>query len=485
MVNPGHPSTGCKSCRLRRILCDSTRPSCLRCVKSHRICLGYDDLHQTPPRQLDIARHTHHCSDLATSSPCSRSLDIIQLSATFTITESDDRSSWQLADLICLIDYMIAGNLEDERLNLSSRNVLFLSNITTGRNTSNEATGLFLSILELTGTNFWLLHQSLQSPAVSRNPSQKYFDVTRRLRDAITSSRASPALVASVFLLAVNDMVTNASPADRIWQTHVNGLLSLLAHIRPMSGRYCFCKAVHKVRGDNNFQDVVALLNDCFDKMCLLLDISTLRLYDLCLDAERLLFIRQGAPRQLDVKKVQLAIKRLQRDLTVVRPMLSNCAGDKRLQDFLAFRWNQYSTLNIIVARVLIRSRELFHPSNGYRDSKEFPDLLKAVQQEVDEICSNVQSNTRSNGNPGTPSAPQSELMRALSIIWPLQCAFSAPGINEQQRLWISEKLWDIGERAFIPKAMSLAKPRGEATRDSDIIAGLLLMVISFSPLPS
>lgn len=206
MVNPGHPSTGCKSCRLRRILCDSTRPSCQRCVKSHRICLGYDDLQQKPSGQPDAARRSHYRSDLSTSSPCSRSLDIIQSSSTFTMTESDDRRSWQLADLICLVDYMIAGNLEDERLNLSSRNVLFLSKITTGRQASNEATELFLSVLELTGTNFWLLHQSSQTPAVSRNTSLKYYWLTRRLRDAITSCRASPALVASVFLLAVNDV---------------------------------------------------------------------------------------------------------------------------------------------------------------------------------------------------------------------------------------------------------------------------------------
>lgn len=251
-------------------------------------------------------------------------------------------------------------------------------------------------------------------------------------------------------------MVTNASPADRTWQTHVNGLLSLLAHIRPTSGRYCFCKAVQNVKGDNNIQDDVALLNDSFEKISLLLDISMLRLYDLCLDAERFLFNRQGTPRQLDVKKLQLAIKRLQRDLRLVRPMLSNYAGDKPLEGFLAFRWDQYRTLNIIVARVLIRSKELFHPSSGYRDSKEISILLKAIQQEVDEICSNVQSDTRYIGDAGTPSAPKSELMQALSIVWPLQCALSAPGINEQQRLWISEKLCDIGKRAFIPKAISL-----------------------------
>lgn len=33
--------TGCKSCRKRKIRCDETRPSCLRCRKSHLDCPGY------------------------------------------------------------------------------------------------------------------------------------------------------------------------------------------------------------------------------------------------------------------------------------------------------------------------------------------------------------------------------------------------------------------------------------------------------------
>lgn len=34
--------TGCRTCRARRIKCDETRPSCLKCSKSGRICQGYE-----------------------------------------------------------------------------------------------------------------------------------------------------------------------------------------------------------------------------------------------------------------------------------------------------------------------------------------------------------------------------------------------------------------------------------------------------------
>jgi hypothetical protein len=42
MVHPGHPSKGCRTCKMRRIKCDEMRPICRKCASSKRICLGYD-----------------------------------------------------------------------------------------------------------------------------------------------------------------------------------------------------------------------------------------------------------------------------------------------------------------------------------------------------------------------------------------------------------------------------------------------------------
>ncbi|KAL4918597.1 hypothetical protein BDW62DRAFT_63762 [Aspergillus aurantiobrunneus] len=47
MVYPGRPSTGCQTCRSRRIKCDETRPHCSACVRSGRECPGY-------PHPLDV-----------------------------------------------------------------------------------------------------------------------------------------------------------------------------------------------------------------------------------------------------------------------------------------------------------------------------------------------------------------------------------------------------------------------------------------------
>ncbi|KAK1753478.1 hypothetical protein QBC47DRAFT_303598 [Echria macrotheca] len=43
MVYCGKPSRGCQMCRMRRIKCDETKPSCNQCLKSRRQCPGYKD----------------------------------------------------------------------------------------------------------------------------------------------------------------------------------------------------------------------------------------------------------------------------------------------------------------------------------------------------------------------------------------------------------------------------------------------------------
>jgi hypothetical protein len=63
MVNPGHPSRGCGTCRTRRIKCDEAYPACSRCTKSKRVCLGYSIPKQSIVRsrhQLRPQESSHH-----------------------------------------------------------------------------------------------------------------------------------------------------------------------------------------------------------------------------------------------------------------------------------------------------------------------------------------------------------------------------------------------------------------------------------------
>lgn len=47
---PGRFSRGCSTCRIRRVKCDESQPTCTRCAKSKRVCLGYDASIQLSPR---------------------------------------------------------------------------------------------------------------------------------------------------------------------------------------------------------------------------------------------------------------------------------------------------------------------------------------------------------------------------------------------------------------------------------------------------
>lgn len=51
MVNPGHPSGACETCKVRRVKCDENRPQCHRCTRSRRTCLGYRSLSTVQKRQ--------------------------------------------------------------------------------------------------------------------------------------------------------------------------------------------------------------------------------------------------------------------------------------------------------------------------------------------------------------------------------------------------------------------------------------------------
>ncbi|KFG83470.1 putative negative acting factor [Metarhizium anisopliae] len=49
MVYGGKPSRGCQMCRIRRIKCDETKPTCKQCAKARRVCPGYRDVNKSHP----------------------------------------------------------------------------------------------------------------------------------------------------------------------------------------------------------------------------------------------------------------------------------------------------------------------------------------------------------------------------------------------------------------------------------------------------
>lgn len=97
MVNPGHRSRGCWTCRTRRIKCDESYPACLRCVKSRRICLRHDNSSPSTSRSemtLEMARYAHH--KVTTKKPHIAYTALIDIASFFT------NDSLHVGSLSCL-----------------------------------------------------------------------------------------------------------------------------------------------------------------------------------------------------------------------------------------------------------------------------------------------------------------------------------------------------------------------------------------------
>jgi hypothetical protein len=85
MVNPGHPSRGCWTCRIRRIKCDGSYPTCSRCVKARRICVRYNNLRQSTSRpevETQMPGYAHH--NVTTKKPHISYTGLIDVPSFFT-----------------------------------------------------------------------------------------------------------------------------------------------------------------------------------------------------------------------------------------------------------------------------------------------------------------------------------------------------------------------------------------------------------------
>lgn len=85
MVNPGHPSRGCWTCKTRRIKCDESYPTCSRCVKARRTCLRCNNPKQPttrPEAQRQIPEYNHH--KVTTNNPHITYTALVEMPSCFT-----------------------------------------------------------------------------------------------------------------------------------------------------------------------------------------------------------------------------------------------------------------------------------------------------------------------------------------------------------------------------------------------------------------
>lgn len=190
MVNPGHASKGCTTCKLRRIRCDYGRPFCLRCTKSGRICLGYNS-------QAKMSRNKAGCRNSALMlHPSAATCQLTGLCPlhvpSLSHYKADDSATQSHLDNLC---HRVAyGN---SRMNVYR---LVWDQFDKEPRADREHLGMVVwSMLGTLNYAFYSLRQSVQTMEARKDLLQRYGSATRQLREALTVWPCSSALIIPVF----------------------------------------------------------------------------------------------------------------------------------------------------------------------------------------------------------------------------------------------------------------------------------------------
>jgi hypothetical protein len=198
MVNPGHASKGCATCKSRRIRCDYGRPFCLRCTNSKRICLGYNV-------QMTTSHNKTGCKNAALMTHPS--------ATTCQLTVSRPRPSLRLfrAD-----DIAAHPHFNDISYNSAykhgGRDIsrLFWSNSPQAPRADREHLVMLVwSMREMLNDAFCSLRQSVQTMEARQDLLQRYGVATRQLREALMIWPFSSALVVPVFHFSLYEVGSN------------------------------------------------------------------------------------------------------------------------------------------------------------------------------------------------------------------------------------------------------------------------------------
>jgi hypothetical protein len=189
MVNPGHASKCCTTCKLRKIQCDLTRPFCRHCTKSGRVCLGYGE------RQTKRGRLLHGSTIALANRPSS---------LTYFLSTSEDSEGLRqiessIAAASCL-EVLLMTTSESNPDNSESGNSLYTAAAAQGLN------NVAVSVMDTMRKCFHSLRQPLQYLAKRRALLAEYNSATRELRSTLIVSPYSSAVGSSVFLFSLYEV---------------------------------------------------------------------------------------------------------------------------------------------------------------------------------------------------------------------------------------------------------------------------------------
>lgn len=120
----------------------------------------------------------------------------------------------------------------------------------------------------------------------------------------------------------------------------------------------------------------------------------------------------------------------------------------------------QYRAVRINLLGVACKAAALLHDYPDLQDPTLLAGWSASAVELAEAICEEVpftMGEADEKGNPVYPTVPGAAI-RGFSLLWPLHVAASVPGIGDERRHWISEKLKYMGQALGIGRANAMAR---------------------------
>jgi hypothetical protein len=235
-------------------------------------------------------------------------------------------------------------------------------------------------------------------------------------------------------------MSVSLSSTDRTWHAHLDGFLALLRH-----------KPQPQSQQSSMFSHIITALQfvDSPSPVAIsaeqLVTISLLRLRSL---VRELRALNSGRPRQLDLLKHRVQLKKVYNDLQLLS---SSSSVEKEGSGDMTCK-----ALIITTGKILVRLGQILHPSSwsqAFETTRGYAKLTRAINDAGEDIYMVTRKWCKSDRDTGSSG------MGMVKMIWPLYAAYLATiGIQEQNgsRSEIQALLTRIGEETRMPVALGL-----------------------------
>lgn len=187
MVNPGHPSKACSTCKIRKVKCDLVHPTCGNCVKSKRICLGYqnDQGRKMTRRKAALGETKELC--IKVTLPISRDYNVVKW-----IHSSADAASF-------LENYLFSPS--QKVLPRNARPAVLNAMLSTS-----DSMGIGDFTIQTIRQCFYSLHAEFQTLNTRRTLLTSYSSAMTGLTQIITTTANLPTLLCPIFLFALYEV---------------------------------------------------------------------------------------------------------------------------------------------------------------------------------------------------------------------------------------------------------------------------------------